>query len=320
MKKIFFLTMFAIQFSLCGFSQSDAMHHYTDAEVSKLSAYVKGLEAKQSTVNVSEADKEVKKQIADLFNRTQHDYADAEIIKLTAYIKHLENPKAFAAVPTTDSLTHFTNPEIEKFADYIKVLEKRNSAAGSLQADPEEKRKIAELLRIPSHEFTDGELVMLADYIKHMEKLDSLNAIAAVKVHNDSTALTLAKVTEPIKEYHLEEEKEINKIEKLIFFNFNSASLKAESFKPLDDVVKILKSYVNLNFIVEGYCDSIGSAAYNLSLSKKRASSVKNYFISKGIPASRISAVGYGKDKPIDTNETEAGRAKNRRVEIKAKQ
>jgi OOP family OmpA-OmpF porin len=70
---------------------------------------------------------------------------------------------------------------------------------------------------------------------------------------------------------------------------------------------------------VEGYCDSVGSSVYNLSLSNRRVGSVKKYFISQGIPANRISAIGYGEANPIATNLTEEGRAKNRRVEIKAK-
>ncbi|MES2397286.1 MAG: OmpA family protein [Bacteroidota bacterium] len=104
-----------------------------------------------------------------------------------------------------------------------------------------------------------------------------------------------------------------------MFFNFDSSIIKTESYKPLEEVVKLMKSQIDFKFVVEGYCDSVGSSAYNLSLSNRRAGSVKRYFISKGVPANRISAIGYGEANPIATNMTEEGRAKNRRVEIKAK-
>jgi outer membrane protein OmpA-like peptidoglycan-associated protein len=95
--------------------------------------------------------------------------------------------------------------------------------------------------------------------------------------------------------------------------------LTEDSYKPLDDILKILTSYINLNFIIEGYTDAVGSDEYNLALSKRRAKTIREYFISKGIPAARIASVtGYGETKPIGSNETEEGKAMNRRVEIKA--
>jgi OOP family OmpA-OmpF porin len=72
-------------------------------------------------------------------------------------------------------------------------------------------------------------------------------------------------------------------------------------------------------FIVEGHTDNVGADAYNMNLSKERAKAVMDYLVSKGVPATKISSVGYGEEKPIASNETEEGRSKNRRVEIKAK-
>jgi OOP family OmpA-OmpF porin len=68
---------------------------------------------------------------------------------------------------------------------------------------------------------------------------------------------------------------------------------------------------------VEGHTDSTGDAKYNLGLSYRRAESVKNYLVSKGIDANRLSVVGFGEDKPLVSNKTRAGRAVNRRVEFK---
>ena len=333
MKKIYFLIVFTLQFSLFCFSQSeDASHHYTDAEILKLSDYVKGLEAKKPVETLTEPEKSLRRQIAGLFIKTPHDYTDAEVIKLADYIKHLENPDAVVAATTNpvEPLTAYTDPEIEKFANYIKVLEKKTETASPDQTNPEEKKLITELLSAPSHEYNDAEIIMLANYIKHLEKLDSANTLAIAKIPSDSVAVAninndtaaIADVTNPDNKNNnliIAKEKEIAEIAKLIFFNFDSSTITKESFGPLEDVVKIVKSQVKLNFIVEGYCDSVGTDAYNLNLSKRRAGAVKNYFISKGISSSRMSSIGYGEANPIATNDTDEGRAKNRRVEIKTK-
>jgi len=563
------------------------LHHYSDAEIIKLSEYVRGLELKKSSQDLSESEKKEKIIIDEYFERTPHAYSDVEVIKLADYIRRLENPELFAANSADVSTTHYENSEIEKFTNYINKLESKIPAAGLAQIDPEERNKINELLNNPAHDYTDKEVIKLADYIKHLEKLESMAvdtpavvltsynitekekfALYIYKLETRIPEVTLAKIEpdekakiskllnsasseftdseivsianyikklekldssagntitdsltfytqqeidkllfytrkqemkimeshlvqfdpedklkimdiinkfskgfnnleiiaiadyikqlenlvsqipaivksdeeiiakvntneiaqpdentivkvseitkvkteeEPIvdyrtediiksedtkvkikeldtslsddtklsdekeiekekeiveekdivkevveekdivkevveekviekevvkeiaktivkekekvafKEYHLDEESQINKIEKLIYFNFDKSSLKQESFKPLEDVAKILRSYVNLNFIVEGYCDSVGSAVYNLGLSNRRAGTVKGYFISKGIAASRISAIGYGEENPADTNKTEQGRANNRRVAIKAK-
>ena len=105
MKKIFFLIAFSLQFSLFCFSQSDVTHHYTDAEMLKLSNYVKGLEAKKSDESLSEPEKSTKRIIASYFIRNPHDYTNAEVINLSNYIKHLENPDAVVS-------THFLPAEI----------------------------------------------------------------------------------------------------------------------------------------------------------------------------------------------------------------
>ncbi len=334
MKKIFFLTVFALHISLFCFSQTDSMQHYTDAEINKLSKYIKELENKNPAVTASEPNASEKKQVDQLLNDHAHVYTNTEIIKFAAYIKTLEKANGIAVVSSeenaldkkpivNDSLHAYSLREINKFNVYIKDLEKRNLAATGTEYNTEQKNQIADLLNSPTHVYTDVEIIKLAQFIKSLQKQDSLNVIVIAanikKARNDSMALLAAQVTDPGKEYHLDEEKEIDKFEKVIFFNFNSASLKEESNKPLDAVVSILKMYVNLNFVVEGYCDSVGAANYNLVLSQKRAEAVKKYFISKGIPASRISSRGYGKGRPKDTNTTESGRANNRRVEIKAK-
>ena len=335
MKKICFLILFTLQIPFSSFSQTDSsLHTYTDAEITKLSDYINNIEKANPSAVLSESDIGTKKEITDLINKPTHAYTDNEVIKLNDYIKYLEKNKSAAGAsainypkpktPSNDSLHAYTDAEASKLTNHINELEKRVFATNTSGLNMQEQKEIGDMLANPAHEYTDMEVIKLANYIKHLAKLDSLNALTIAKVdekvkENPETEKEIVKAIEAGKEYHLEEEKDIDKYEKLVFFNFNSSILKDESFKPLDEVVKILKSYVNLNFVVEGYCDSIGSAVYNLSLSKRRAASVKAYFVSKGIPASRLAATGYGKEFPIATNMTEEGRAQNRRVAIKAK-
>ena len=99
-------------------------------------------------------------------------------------------------------------------------------------------------------------------------------------------------------------------------FDFDKAVLKPEGKARLDDLVDKLKA-VNLEVIIAvGHTDSIGTKAYNLKLSLRRANAVKAYLVSKGIEANRIYTEGKGKSQPIADNRTKEGRAKNRRVEI----
>jgi len=99
-----------------------------------------------------------------------------------------------------------------------------------------------------------------------------------------------------------------------IQFDLGKASIKKASYKLLDEVVTILNDYPDYNMTIDGYTDNTGDDAKNLQLSKERANSVRNYFISKGIDANRLTANGYGEANPVASNKTAAGRAKNRRV------
>ena len=77
-----------------------------------------------------------------------------------------------------------------------------------------------------------------------------------------------------------------------------------------------MKQYPQTKWDIEGHTDDVGKDASNLDLSDRRAASVKNYFISKGISADRLTSKGYGETRPIADNKTAAGRAQNRRTEI----
>lgn len=99
-------------------------------------------------------------------------------------------------------------------------------------------------------------------------------------------------------------------------FNLNSAELQATTKSNLDDLAKTLKKYDDTDILIEGHTDSSGEDAYNMTLSNKRADSVKDYLKGKGVKSGRIDTEGYGESQPLESNDTEAGRARNRRVEV----
>jgi OOP family OmpA-OmpF porin len=114
-----------------------------------------------------------------------------------------------------------------------------------------------------------------------------------------------------------EEEKKEALILEGVNFEFNSATLTAASSRTLDEVAASLVAWPDVNVQVGGHSDSVGGHAYNVALSQRRAESVKAYLVRKGVAADRLDAKGYGPDSPVATNDTDAGRAKNRRVELK---
>jgi outer membrane protein OmpA-like peptidoglycan-associated protein len=99
-------------------------------------------------------------------------------------------------------------------------------------------------------------------------------------------------------------------------FKLASAELLEESYYVLEKVYNSLEAYPNVKVEIQGHTDSQGNDQYNMALSYDRAQSVRNYLIMRGISASRLVARGYGKTKPIASNNTEDGRAQNRRVEV----
>ncbi len=117
-----------------------------------------------------------------------------------------------------------------------------------------------------------------------------------------------------------EKKKEIEKAirfsAKNIQFSTGKSVIRAASYKDINKVIEILNKYPKVRFDIEGHTDNTGNYAKNKTLSQKRADAVKSYILGKGVPASRLRAIGYGSDRPIDSNKTRAGRQNNRRVEF----
>jgi len=103
-----------------------------------------------------------------------------------------------------------------------------------------------------------------------------------------------------------------------VHFQTASATILPDSFPMLGEIVQLLKANPDIKkMMIEGHTDNRGGAAYNLDLSKRRAQSVRNWLVEHGIAADRLQSEGYGLTRPIDTNDTDEGRAANRRVEFK---
>jgi outer membrane protein OmpA-like peptidoglycan-associated protein len=103
---------------------------------------------------------------------------------------------------------------------------------------------------------------------------------------------------------------------KNVFFDTKKTDLKPESITELDNVVRLMNENPNIKILISGYTDNVGSPADNLKLSTGRAVSVVNYLLSKGVNNSRLSFKGFGEANPVADNDTEEGRALNRRTEL----
>jgi hypothetical protein len=103
---------------------------------------------------------------------------------------------------------------------------------------------------------------------------------------------------------------------KNIFFEFDSYVLKDESMIELDKLIQFLETYPTVKIEISGYTDNIGSDEYNITLSQQRAAAVAEYLMNSSIDDGRISHAGYGSSKPLTSNDSEEGRALNRRTEL----
>jgi outer membrane protein OmpA-like peptidoglycan-associated protein len=109
----------------------------------------------------------------------------------------------------------------------------------------------------------------------------------------------------------------LNDYAKTILFNSGKATFQQQTYPVLQSIVAILKEYPSSKFSIEGHTDSDGKDAANQKLSEDRAAAVKNYLIENGVAADRLTSAGFGESMPIASNKTKAGKAQNRRVEVK---
>ncbi|WP_411172351.1 OmpA family protein [Pseudomonas saxonica] len=98
-------------------------------------------------------------------------------------------------------------------------------------------------------------------------------------------------------------------------FDFDKANVKSQYMPDINNVADFMKQYPSTTTTVAGYTDSVGTDAYNLKLSQRRADAVRTALVNQGVASNRVDAVGHGKANPVATNATAEGRALNRRVE-----
>ena len=124
-------------------------------------------------------------------------------------------------------------------------------------------------------------------------------------------------IQEAVKEEKKEFTIDLEKLSKQSLFEFNSDKIAEDNYAGLNVVADFLKETPNVTVKVEGHTDNIGSQEYNQKLSERRAKSVANYLIEKGVSSDRVTTEGFGFSKPVASNKTAEGRAKNRRTEMK---
>jgi OmpA-OmpF porin, OOP family len=164
----------------------------------------------------------------------------------------------------------------------------------------------------------DGAFKMVLPYDKNYSIRASADKFFAISENLNLDSLVKKGYKEIHKDLYLVPI-EIGQVFRLnnVFFDFDKYTLRSESFVELDRVVTFLKEYPKIEIEMSAHTDSKGADEYNYTLSNNRAKTVKDYLLSKGIAAARIVSQGYGETKPVDTNDTEAGRQMNRRVEFK---
>ncbi|MDX8397571.1 MAG: OmpA family protein [Mariprofundaceae bacterium] len=195
---------------------------------------------------------------------------------------------------------HIASTQISELDD-VRAMIQKAKAAGAEKCAPALQAKAVAGMYHAAHEITD-------EVGSHPDE----NAeIAADALGNAKKAYALAK-----KGCGKPAAPEVISL-KGVFFENNSAELTPASTATLDHAVKVLQKRADIAVEVAAHTDSRGQAAYNLDLSNRRAASVQDYLLAHGISAARLSSKGYGETQALADNATVAGRAKNRRVELR---
>jgi outer membrane protein OmpA-like peptidoglycan-associated protein len=164
-----------------------------------------------------------------------------------------------------------------------------------------------------SFQYTDGTAFLSV-------KKDGRETWVEVYATDESYTLTIVEKQELVQEVTagdiLSALNKEGRIALYIHFDTGDATIKAESKPVIAEIVRVLRENPVLKMTVEGHTDNVGNAKSNQTLSEKRAASVVSAIVEQGIDNKRLQPAGFGQDKPIAENVTEAGRAKNRRVEL----
>ncbi|HEY3823720.1 MAG TPA: OmpA family protein [Bryobacteraceae bacterium] len=194
------------------------------------------------------------------------------------------------------------------------------AAADAERADAERQKHEAEIATAKALSAQqDAEQARLAALAEQKRLADQASAAQAARAAAEKDTLALReKLREQLNSILQTRDTARGLIVSLsdVLFDFDQASLKPGAREKLAKVSGILLAYPTLHMNVEGHTDSVGSDDYNLKLSQRRADAVRDYLTTNGINAANIQAVGLGKDGPVASNDTAAGRQQNRRVEM----
>ena len=191
----------------------------------------------------------------------------------------------------------------EELSDLEKALRKNAEAEKEEAANVQE--TIKEEVETKEEELSDLEKALRKN--AEAEKKEDVNILQQALKQEIETAIGENKDNFSIS---------LEKFSKASLFEFGSATIMEENFANLDAIAEFLKENDKIAVKIEGHTDNIGSEGYNKNLSERRAKSVGDYLIKKGIDSSRITTEGLGFSKPIASNDTEEGQAQNRRTEI----
>jgi OOP family OmpA-OmpF porin len=226
----------------------------------------------------------------------------------------VKTPTAFAAIRGTDLGFEVIQTQAE---DETKVGKKKtiNKKIKKIQTDKSQEAETTMHTVVYSLSGITEVYNPLFDDQKVLLSYRNKVLIDKDKMPNNPEELTedeIRSLQEKLNSLHFDE---VLLITDKITFELGSAEIQPSSYPELDKIAQILKQK-KVRVRIEGHTDDIGEAAFNQLLSEKRAESIKNYLVSKGLDPKRFESVGYGESKPIADNKTEKGRAQNRRVEF----
>ncbi len=179
-----------------------------------------------------------------------------------------------------------------------RALIAKSKAAGAERCAPEQQATAVAMLYMAAHEYSEGDV--------HPEEQREL-VEGSMKAAREAYLVARKGCSKKAEIITLEG----------VYFETNSDKLTAASVAILNGAVSTLQRRSSVHVEVAAHTDSRGSAAYNLDLSNRRAASVMAYLTEHGVDAGRLTSKGYGESSPITDNESAAGRAKNRRVELR---
>lgn len=222
-------------------------------------------------------------------------------------IYKVELPEAARPEPVTLIESRIVTPDGKPIEGDLQVEDlSTGEVVARLRADPETGRVTTALPNNRKYAlvFEGGQRMPLSNSID-LSKVDSNQVI--------TQDIVLSQVSDLIRD-------KTGIVLNNLFFDYGESTLKPESFAEIKRIANILANMPAVNIEIGGHTDNSSSKAFNLGLSQRRAETVRQAFIELGVPAARITAVGYGPDQPTATNDTEAGRALNRRVEMKLRE